>query len=548
MMSLALNVIQRDNKCVHFSFISIINDCSVPMEKESRVKKTLLNAKVNTICYFASLFIAFFTRKIFLDYLGAHFIGFASTAQSLLGFLNLAELGVGTAIGYVLYKPIYNGEKDKICEIVSVFGYIYRIIGFVILGSGIILSLFLPKIFADTPFPLPVIYVGFYAFLFSSLLGYFVNYRMTLLSADQRNYVVTGYFQLTMSLKVIVQMILAIVLTNFYVYFLIEILFGIVNSCILNYKIHQTYPWLSTNIARGRKLLTDYPEIGKYVRQLFVHKISGFTQLQILPLLIYHFTSLPVVALYDNYVLISQRLKGVISGTLDSTGAGIGNLISEGNETLIYSTYKELFSFRLYIAGVIGACLFRLSSPFISVWLGHEYVLSNMLVLLIIIQVFTTVMRGATDQFLFGYGLFYDVWAPVTETVLSVAVALIAGHYLGLGGVLMGPIIASLFIAHLWKPFFLYSKGLAKPFSQYVIMFTKHVLPIPVLFFIVVYLSDKLLNYNLSSISWVYWILYSLLFTSLYAILLFVVYYSIVPSFRHFVSRFFRIKHKHTLN
>ena len=71
------------------------------MQKESRVKKTMLNAKINLICYFASFITAFFTRKILLDHLGAEFIGFTGTVGSLLSFLNLAELGIGTAIGYV---------------------------------------------------------------------------------------------------------------------------------------------------------------------------------------------------------------------------------------------------------------------------------------------------------------------------------------------------------------------------------------------------------------------------------------------------------------
>lgn len=117
------------------------------MAKESRVKKSFLNARMNLICYMASLIVAFFTRKVFLDQLGTEFIGLTGTLQSLLGFLNLAELGVGTAIGYVLYKPIFDDNKEKINEIISVFGYLYRCIGLVILGAGIILSLFLPLIF-----------------------------------------------------------------------------------------------------------------------------------------------------------------------------------------------------------------------------------------------------------------------------------------------------------------------------------------------------------------------------------------------------------------
>ena len=114
------------------------------MQKESRVKKTMLNAKINLICYFASFITAFFTRKILLDNLGAEFIGFTGTVGSLLSFLNLAELGIGTAIGYVLYKPIADGDKFKINEVISVLGYLYRIIGLAILSLGIIGSLFLP--------------------------------------------------------------------------------------------------------------------------------------------------------------------------------------------------------------------------------------------------------------------------------------------------------------------------------------------------------------------------------------------------------------------
>ena len=102
------------------------------MAKESRVTKSLLNARMNLICYFISLIAAFFTRKILLDYLGTEFIGFTGTLGSLLGFLNLTELGVGVAIGYVLYKPIFDDNKTKIEEVISVFGYLYRIIGFFI--------------------------------------------------------------------------------------------------------------------------------------------------------------------------------------------------------------------------------------------------------------------------------------------------------------------------------------------------------------------------------------------------------------------------------
>ena len=117
------------------------------MPQESRVKKSLLNARINLIFYFLSLVFAFFSRKTYLDMLGDDFMGLTGTLQNLLSFLNLAELGIGSAIGYVLYKPLYTQNHEKINEIISVFGYIYRQIGFIILGGGIIMGGCLPFIF-----------------------------------------------------------------------------------------------------------------------------------------------------------------------------------------------------------------------------------------------------------------------------------------------------------------------------------------------------------------------------------------------------------------
>ena len=73
---------------------------------ESRLHKSYLNARVNVFFYLVTLFISFFSRKIFLEKLGADFVGLTSTMQNLLGFLNLAELGIGASIGYVLYKGV----------------------------------------------------------------------------------------------------------------------------------------------------------------------------------------------------------------------------------------------------------------------------------------------------------------------------------------------------------------------------------------------------------------------------------------------------------
>ena len=111
---------------------------------ESRVHKSLLNAKVNLVFYFLSLFFSFYSRKIFLECLGDNFIGLTGTLGNILGLLNLAEFGIGTCISYFLFKPLQCKDQTAIREIISVFGYVYRMIG---MGIGLIatvISLFFP--------------------------------------------------------------------------------------------------------------------------------------------------------------------------------------------------------------------------------------------------------------------------------------------------------------------------------------------------------------------------------------------------------------------
>ena len=107
--------------------------------------------------YLLTIIAAFFSRKIFLDNLGAEFIGLVSLIQEILKFLNLAELGVSTAVGYALYKPLLDKDYSEINHINTFFGLLYRKIGVVILSVGIIVSIFLPVFFSETTFTSPII-------------------------------------------------------------------------------------------------------------------------------------------------------------------------------------------------------------------------------------------------------------------------------------------------------------------------------------------------------------------------------------------------------
>lgn len=505
------------------------------MPKESRIRKSLLNAKVNLIFYFLSLALSFFSRKIFLDVLGADFMGLTGTLLNLLGFLNLAELGIGSAIGYVLYKPLFEHDETKINEIISVFGYIYRWIGIIILTGGCILSCFLPLIFPHNVFNLGVIYFAFYSYLISSLIGYFANYKQTLLGADQKNYVVTAYYQSAVLVKTLLQMILVSYTGNYYLWIGLELLLGIIYSVILNWKINQVYPWLRSEVKQGKALFKKYPEVMKYTKQLFVHKLGGFVQFQTTPFLVYAFVSLKIVAYYGNYTLIIDKISIFINNLLGSTNAGVGNLIAEGDSKRIRQVFWELMGIRFLIAGTISFALIRLTGAFISLWLGSEYVLPQHILYLIIINSFISYTRGAIDQFTYGYGLFQDTWAPIAEVIINLTVAIIAGHFWGLPGILMGNITSLFLIIVIWKPYFLYSQGFKISVLYYWSGYIRHLLII-LLPGIVCYYLFPSSNFTPES-SFTHWMVYGIIIISTYGVFTCSLLYLFTPGIRAFAHR-----------
>ena len=296
-----------------------------------RVHRSVMNAKVNILFYFLSLILAFFSRKIFLDNLGADFIGLTGTIGNILGYLNLAELGIGSCISIFLFKPIQNNDKIKINEIISIIGYLYKYIGIIILSAGSIISMFFPLIFRNESIELGIIYFSFYTYLCSSLIGYFINYRQILLSADQKNYVVSAYFQTFDIIKKGIQIYLAYNYKNLYVWIAVEFIFSLISCILLNWKINKEYPWLKSDKNEGKELLRLYPNILTNVKQIFIHKIKDFILNKSDELFVFMFVSLEMVAFYGNYIIIISKINQFFGRAQDGIGESVGNLVAENN-------------------------------------------------------------------------------------------------------------------------------------------------------------------------------------------------------------------------
>lgn len=425
--------------------------------RDNRTTKSIKNSTVALVMYFVNLTLQFYSRKVFLDYLGTEIIGLNSTALNILQFLNLAELGVWSAIATSLYKPLHNKDFDRINKIITFNGIIYRRIGCTILLVAIITMCFFPQIFKKMDLPLWYAYASFGALLYSSLLGYFVNYKQFLLSSDQKDYKIQYSYKLCMSLKIVCQIIAMYYFEYPYVWWLIcEVIFASVGAYALNFVIKQTYPFLRTIATDYKTLKGEFPEIVTKIKQLFVQKISGFVLFQTSPIIIYSFSSLTLVALYSNYLLIIQGLISLMAAIFNSLLAGIGNLIASSSFKHILEVFKDLLYIRYFITGILSYGAWCFSQDFVAIWIGKEFILPYSTLAIMVLTFFFYVNRYLVYDFLTAYGYFGDYWASIIEVILNIGLSIFLGVKFGLNGILSGVLISLIIISCLWKPIYLF--------------------------------------------------------------------------------------------
>ncbi|MBQ8705278.1 MAG: sugar transporter [Paludibacteraceae bacterium] len=432
-----------------------------------RVGKSVMNVKVGMFFYLLSLLLAFFSRNIFLNCLGAEFMGLTGVLQNILSYLNVAELGIGTSITFFLYKPLQQDDHMKTSEIMSVLAYLYRCIGWLIGGVGVLISLAFPLFFGGLSVSLPLIYFAFYSFLATSMAGYLINYRQLLVSANQKQYVVNGYFQTIAILQSLTQIVLAWFYQNLYLWVAVGLFYTIVGCIVFNRRISKEYPWLKIDLRQGRKSLKDYPEILRKTRQVFIQRIKDLLLYRSDDLLVATFVSVVQSAFYFNYTMLVNKLNFMVNILSDGMNAGIGNLIAEGNRQNTMKVFWELTAIRFLITGLIVFGFLMFMQPFVRCWLGDKWLLSDLVVYLLLANVFITLSRGVVEMYISACGLFHDVWAAWTELFLNLGITLALAPFLGIPGILLGKILSVFFIALFWKPHFLFSEGLHVRVADY---------------------------------------------------------------------------------
>ncbi len=208
--------------------------------KIERGKNASRNIIFGTLLKGYGILLPFIMRSVIVYELGVNYLGLNSLFNSILHVLNLAELGVGSAMVFSMYKPIAEDDSDMICAYMYLYRQYYRIIGAVVLVLGTIITPFVPRLIrSDVPEDINV-YILYLLNLLATVLTYWLfAHRKRVLEAPQRNDRISEVTLATDTAKYLLQ-ILALVLFQNYYYFVIAILISQVLNNIVSALISKT--------------------------------------------------------------------------------------------------------------------------------------------------------------------------------------------------------------------------------------------------------------------------------------------------------------------
>ena len=218
-----------------------------------RVKNSFLNVSSNFIIIFLKIILAFVVRTVFINKLGEEYLGIDGLFINILNMISLTELGIGTAINYLLYKPLANKDYKKVSTIMSFFKRTYFIIGLIVSAIGIIIMFFIPSIVGNISIDVNL-YLIFALYLINTVFIYFISYKDTLILADQKNYKLTGIYVSINILTSIFQIVVLFLYRSFILYLVVQLVLNFIQRIIINkYNVSPTF-------SRGGRLLT-YPTL-----------------------------------------------------------------------------------------------------------------------------------------------------------------------------------------------------------------------------------------------------------------------------------------------
>lgn len=424
--------------------------------KIERTRNATRNITVGVVLKIYQTVVPFLMRTAMIHFMGVEYLGLNSLFSSILHMLNLAELGVGSAMVFSMYKPIAEDDTPRICALMGLYRRYYRLIGLVIGAAGLILMPFVPKLISGEIPPELNVYWLYLLNLGATVLTYWLfAYRNCLLQAHQRLDLASRITLCSNTVQYALQLAILVWLKDYYLYVIVLLLTTVLNNILTAVVTKKQFPQYR---PEGELARDEVRVINGKIRDLFSGKI-GYIVLQYADtIVISAFLGLTVLAVYQNYFFILTAVISFIDIVISSITAGLGNsFVTESKEKNYRDMLKFTFLF-LWVTGMCACCFLGMYQPFMEIWVGEELMLDFGMVVCFALYFFVYTFNRLVGVYKDAAGLWHqDRFRPLVTAFVNLGLNLLTVQFFGLYGVLLSTVISMVFVGLPWQMHILFT-------------------------------------------------------------------------------------------
>lgn len=414
--------------------------------KTMRVKNSIINIIYIWGSSIVLLLMNFVVRRIFLDNLSLDYLGYDGLFVSIFSFLTLSEMGIAGIITYHMYSEIATNNIDQIRKLLYMYKTIYKVVGFFVLGAGALVTPFIPLILknSDVQDSWGFIFLIYFLQLMATLCTYFLAYRRILYVTYQKVYFTTLVDTIGSLVSTVLKIVVLVFFRNYILYLLIAIANNICTNAVISYKSKKDFPEV-TKVPVTKK---DFQDLGLWadVKNMMATKIAGTIYGSSDSIITTWFLGTGMVALVNNYQMISSKLQEFILTLFKALQASIGSLVYDKDKEKGLSFLYALDLVGFYLGYVAALGMVTVGQSFIIFWLKKaDYQLPFSFLFLLSLNVFISICNNPMNYFRNTLGHFEaDRNYMIAAAVVNVVLTLIFTPMFGITGVMIGTVIGHL--------------------------------------------------------------------------------------------------------
>lgn len=458
--------------------------------------------------------LGFIQNRYFIQYMGIDTLGMMKLFSQFLAYLNIVEMGLGSASAFALYKPLAEKNYRNISIIMCTMESIYNRIAILIFILGILCIPIIPfflegiKIFSN-------IYFYWILYVLNTISNYLFIKYIILFIANQEFLYTKAVQAISQIIFQLIQIYCIIRYKSFYIFIILLIISNLTQW--LFFKIHYKNKYSYIFKTKER-----FNGIKNNIKNLFWHKIGMLVVFNTDLVLISKFTSLEIVGIYASYQMVIQMLKTIIDIITNVLSPKIGKFIAEHNKNEVYISFKKINILYCFISTFFTYCTYILINDFIFLWIGNTIILSKFSLKLICFNLWINLFRGILESFKAGAGFFDDIKSPILESIINLFVSIILGIKYGLNGIIIGTIISNIIVVLIYKPILVFKKCFDKSFKEYIKVYSSYFILVIVSLMILNFMKKLFLQKNIYF--WTDWIVYAIKISSISGIIMILIF------------------------